>query len=60
VPSPDGSTRKRALVDAGAVLLQIDEPFLAGYPEAVDLAIEAINIVTEGVDATWALHVCYG
>ena len=50
----------RALVAAGADLLQIDEPFLAGYPEAVELAIEAVNIVTEGVGATWALHVCYG
>jgi len=50
----------RALAAAGAGLLQIDEPFLAGYPEAVELAIEAVNIVTEGVDATWALHVCYG
>ncbi len=49
-----------ALVAAGADLLQIDEPFLAGYPEAVQLAVEAVNIVTEGVDATWALHVCYG
>jgi len=50
----------RALVAAGADLLQIDEPFLAGYPEAVELAIEAVNIVTDGVAATWALHVCYG
>ena len=50
----------RALVAAGAGLLQIDEPFLAGYPEAVELAIEAVNIVTAGVDASWALHVCYG
>jgi 5-methyltetrahydropteroyltriglutamate--homocysteine methyltransferase len=40
--------------------LQIDEPFLAGYREQVELAIEAVNIVTEGVDATWALHICYG
>ena len=50
----------RALVAAGADLLQIDEPFLAGYPEAAELAIEAVNIVTDGVDAAWALHVCYG
>ena len=50
----------RELAAAGADLLQIDEPFLAGYPEQVDLAIEAVNIVTSGVDATWALHVCYG
>jgi 5-methyltetrahydropteroyltriglutamate--homocysteine methyltransferase len=50
----------RELADTGADLLQIDEPFLAGYPEAVELAIEAVNIVTDGVAATWALHVCYG
>ena len=48
------------LADAGAELLQIDEPFLAGYPEAVELAVEAVNTVTAGVRATWALHVCYG
>ncbi len=50
----------RALADAGAQLLQIDEPFLAGYPEEVALAIEAVNIVTADVPVTWALHVCYG
>jgi 5-methyltetrahydropteroyltriglutamate--homocysteine methyltransferase len=48
------------LARAGARLLQIDEPFLAGYPEAVELAIEAVNLVTEGVEVEWALHVCYG
>ena len=48
------------LAGAGATLLQIDEPFLAGYPEEVGLAIEAINTVTAGVPVTWALHVCYG
>lgn len=50
----------RALAGAGARLLQIDEPFLAGYPEDVAVAVEAINIVTKGVDVTWGLHVCYG
>jgi len=50
----------RELAGAGAGLLQIDEPFLAGYPELVELAVEAVNIVTDGVPATWALHVCYG
>ena len=50
----------RELAAAGADLLQIDEPFLAGYPEQVELAVEAVNIVTEGVPVTWALHVCYG
>ncbi|MGH3873619.1 MAG: hypothetical protein ACRDSR_19270 [Pseudonocardiaceae bacterium] len=50
----------RALAEAGAQLLQIDEPFLAGYPEEVGVAVEAINLVTRGVDVTWGLHVCYG
>ena len=50
----------RALAAAGARLLQIDEPFLAGYPEQAELAVEAVNIVTDGVPVTWALHVCYG
>jgi 5-methyltetrahydropteroyltriglutamate--homocysteine methyltransferase len=49
-----------ALAAAGADFLQIDEPFLAGYPEHVELAVEAVNIVTENIDVTWALHVCYG
>ena len=48
------------LAGAGATLLQMDEPFLAGYPEDVGLAMEAINIVTAGVPVTWGLHVCYG
>ena len=49
-----------ALAAAGAELLQLDEPFLAGYPEHVELAIEAVNIVVADVPVTWALHVCYG
>jgi len=51
----------KALAKAGAAILQIDEPFLAGYPEEVGLAAKAINIVYEGVSGpTRALHVCYG
>ena len=50
----------RSLAAAGAGFLQIDEPFLAGYPEQAALAVEAVNIVTDGVPVTWALHVCYG
>jgi 5-methyltetrahydropteroyltriglutamate--homocysteine methyltransferase len=50
----------RSLAESGARFLQIDEPFLAGYPEQAALAVEAVNIVTDGVAATWALHVCYG
>ena len=48
------------LARAGARMLQIDEPFLAGYPEDVGLAVAAVNTVTEGADVSWTLHVCYG
>jgi 5-methyltetrahydropteroyltriglutamate--homocysteine methyltransferase len=50
----------KALAAAGAELLQLDEPFLAGYPEQVELAIDAVNVVVADVPVTWALHVCYG
>jgi 5-methyltetrahydropteroyltriglutamate--homocysteine methyltransferase len=50
----------RALAAAGAQLLQLDEPFLAGYPEQVELAMAAVNVVIADVPVTWALHVCYG
>jgi 5-methyltetrahydropteroyltriglutamate--homocysteine methyltransferase len=48
------------LAGAGARVLQIDEPFLAGYPEQAALAVEAVNIVTDVPGVTWVLHVCYG
>jgi hypothetical protein len=32
----------------------------AGYPDQSALAVEAVNIVTDGVPVTWALHVCHG
>jgi 5-methyltetrahydropteroyltriglutamate--homocysteine methyltransferase len=58
----------RALAAAGAAILQVDEPFLAGYPEQVGLAVQALNIVFDGVAGpprgvagpTRAVHVCYG
>lgn len=50
----------RALAAQGGRLVQVDEPFLVGYPEDVDIAVEAINAVISGVDVTWGLHVCYG
>jgi 5-methyltetrahydropteroyltriglutamate--homocysteine methyltransferase len=52
----------KALATAGASILQIDEPFLAGYPEQAVLAVKAVNAVFEGVDRTTvrAVHVCYG
>ncbi|HET6316898.1 MAG TPA: hypothetical protein VFG86_10595, partial [Chloroflexota bacterium] len=51
----------QALAKAGAAILQIDEPFLAGYPEQVQLAVRAINTVYDRVEGpVKAVHVCYG
>jgi 5-methyltetrahydropteroyltriglutamate--homocysteine methyltransferase len=51
----------RELARAGAAVLQIDEPFLAGYPEEVGLAVRAINQVFDGISGpSRAVHVCYG
>jgi 5-methyltetrahydropteroyltriglutamate--homocysteine methyltransferase len=50
----------QTLAAAGATYLQIDEPFLAGYPEDVELAVRGINAVVAGVKANWAVHICYG
>lgn len=53
----------RALAAAGVAVIQVDEPFLAGYPEQVGLAVQAINTVFTGIDGTTtlrAVHVCYG
>jgi 5-methyltetrahydropteroyltriglutamate--homocysteine methyltransferase len=51
----------KQLAEAGAAVLQIDEPFLAGYPEEVGLAVRAINQVYADIAGpTRAVHVCYG
>src|SRR5487761_2139101 len=53
-------TEARRLSIAGATRIQLDEPYLAGHPEQIDLAIAAVNIVAGDIDAHVALHVCYG
>jgi len=51
------------LSKAGVTIIQIDEPYLAGYPDQVKLAVKAFNTVFEAVDpakTVRAVHVCYG
>ncbi len=45
---------------AGARYIQIDEPALSTRPEELDLAIQAMGIVTDGLTAHTITHVCYG
>jgi 5-methyltetrahydropteroyltriglutamate--homocysteine methyltransferase len=49
-----------ALAEAGAKIIQIDEPALSVRPEELPFAIEAIHIVTDGLPAYFIIHACYG
>ncbi|HXF50349.1 MAG TPA: methionine synthase [Dehalococcoidia bacterium] len=50
----------RVLDEAGAQYIQIDEPALSTRLEDLDLAIEAMGIVTDGLKAHTITHICYG
>ncbi len=50
----------RVLDEAGAQYIQIDEPALSTRLEDLDLAIEAMGIVTDGLRAHTITHICYG
>lgn len=49
-----------ALVDAGCRIVQIDEPALSVRAGELDVAIEAMTTTTEGIDAYFVTHACYG
>src|SRR6202012_2368811 len=51
----------RALQDAGADVIQLDEPWLRNDPEgARRIAVQAIDRALDGLTATTAVHVCFG
>src|SRR3990167_7189886 len=50
----------RDLERAGAQYIQIDEPAISTRPEEMDLAIEALGVVTKGLRAKTITHICYG
>jgi len=51
----------KALADAGAKIIQVDEPAISTRPEELrEFAIEAMEIVTKGIDAYFISHICYG
>ena len=45
---------------AGAQYIQIDEPAISTRPEEMDLAIEALGLVTRALHAKTITHICYG
>ncbi|HYL55405.1 MAG TPA: uroporphyrinogen decarboxylase family protein [Gemmatimonadales bacterium] len=51
----------RALFEAGADVVQLDEPYLQARSEkASRFAVKAINRALEGITGTTALHTCFG
>jgi 5-methyltetrahydropteroyltriglutamate--homocysteine methyltransferase len=49
-----------ALVEAGAKIIQIDEPALSVRPEELGFAREAMHMVTDSIPAYFITHICYG
>jgi 5-methyltetrahydropteroyltriglutamate--homocysteine methyltransferase len=45
---------------AGAQYIQIDEPAIHARPEEIDIAIEAMGVVTANLKAKTISHICYG
>ena len=51
----------RDLFDAGADVVQIDEPYMQARPEeARAFGLAALNRALEGVTGTTAVHICFG
>jgi 5-methyltetrahydropteroyltriglutamate--homocysteine methyltransferase len=51
----------RELFDAGADVVQIDEPYMQARPqEAREFGLQALNRALEGITGTTAVHICFG
>lgn len=50
----------QALVEAGAKIIQVDEPALSTRIDELDFARDAMEIVTGGINAYFICHICYG
>lgn len=50
----------KALIDAGCKIIQIDEPALSVRPDELKMVIETMRKITEGQNAYFITHICYG
>ena len=49
------------LFEAGADVVQIDEPYMQARPEAArDYGLDVVRRATDGVAGTTAIHICFG
>ncbi len=49
-----------ALLEAGAKIIQIDEPALSVRPDELPFAVDAMHVVVEGLPAYYISHACFG
>jgi len=49
-----------ALLDAGARIIQIDEPALSVRPDELPFAVEAMHLTVDGLAAYYVVHACFG
>jgi len=49
-----------ALLEAGARVIQIDEPALSVRPEELPVAVEALHRLVDGLPAYYIVHACFG
>ena len=49
-----------SLYEAGAKIIQIDEPAISTRPYEFEIAREALYIMTDGIPAYFITHICYG
>lgn len=48
-----------SLVEAGAPMVQIDEPAATTKPNEIDIFVESFNESTKGIDGTFSVHICF-
>lgn len=49
----------QALLARGCRVIQIDEPAAGSHPDEAELFVEGLNAATEGLDASFIVHVCF-
>ncbi|MBB5253044.1 methionine synthase [Sulfurisphaera ohwakuensis] len=54
------NTEMKKLVEAGAKIIQVDEPAIHTHKNEVEWAIEAVNESIKGINVKVVMHVCYG
>jgi 5-methyltetrahydropteroyltriglutamate--homocysteine methyltransferase len=48
-----------SLVEAGAPLVQVDEPAASTKPDETDTFVESFNESVQGVDGRFSIHICF-